>query len=547
MISLKSKFKANSKKFIKNLNSNSNSNDLSRLFDILIVGGGPVGLSLASSLSSNELFRSLRIGLIESNDLSSIKNGVNSQEFSNRCSSISYQNFHYLKNNGSLNNLNRSRISSINNIQVLDGVTNSRLSFGNASDDDFHLSLDKPNQTLSYMIENVNLQHSFIKNIEQSPNVNIFDSSSIINIENVNEFPTLTLSDGQSLSTRLLIGADGFNSPVRKFAKIDSFGWPYNAAGLVSTLKIQNSINDNHSSKTAFQRFLPTGPIAYLPLPNSTASMVWSTSPELAKKLKEIDSRILVMLVNAAFRFNSDLLEILYKNLDLSYDQFVYIVKQLEINQGIDMTTSKLVSESDSLNEGIPPSDYLAYPPFITSVVEGSQASFPLKLNHTDGYNRLRVALVGDAAHSCHPLAGQGLNLGIGDIKSLIQALSYARQHGSDIGSNTILEMYTRDRYLQNMKMLSITDKLNTLFKAKGQNPLVQLRSIGLESINEIESVKKVLMDEAGGNVENDNVNKGVEIIADGIQGIGNVINMISKGSENLIKLTQNQINQRMK
>ena len=547
MISLKSKFKANSKKFIKNLNSNSNSNDLSRLFDILIVGGGPVGLSLASSLSSNELFRPLRIGLIESNDLSSIKNGINSQEFSNRCSSISYQNFHYLKNNGSLNNLNRSRISSINNIQVLDGVTNSRLSFGNASDDDFHLSLDKPNQTLSYMIENVNLQHSFIKNIEQSPNVNIFDSSSIINIENVNEFPTLTLSDGQSLSTRLLIGADGFNSPVRKFAKIDSFGWPYNAAGLVSTLKIQNSINDNHSSKTAFQRFLPTGPIAYLPLPNSTASMVWSTSPELAKKLKEIDSRILVMLVNAAFRFNSDLLEILYKNLDLSYDQFVYIVKQLELNQGIDMTTSKLVSEGDSLNEGIPPSDYLAYPPFITSVVEGSQASFPLKLNHTDGYNRLRVALVGDAAHSCHPLAGQGLNLGIGDIKSLIQVLSYARQHGSDIGSNTILEMYTRDRYLQNMKMLSITDKLNTLFKAKGQNPLVQLRSIGLESINEIEIVKKVLMDEAGGNVENDNVNKGVEIIADGIQGIGNVINMISKGSENLIKLTRNQINQRMK
>ncbi|TIC08081.1 ubiquinone biosynthesis hydrox [Wallemia mellicola] len=508
-------------------------------YDILIVGGGPAGLALASSLGSNDSLKYLKIGLIEANSLDNVRtynsNGLSA--YSNRCSSISASNFNNLKMNllkkytgiGVLDGLDLSRVSPVNNMQVWDGRTDARITFGRQIDDE-DLPLIKDNTTLSYMMENTNLQHAFLKHIEGSTSIELLESSKISSIERDNEWPRVQLENGTSLRTRLLIGADGFNSPVRKFASIDSFGWAYNAAGFVSTLKTHPSNTISHSSRTAFQRFLPSGPIAYLPLPDRSASMVWSTTPEMAKKFKQIDSRVLVLLINAAFRFSDDVLKILYSKIDLEYDSFFSLIKEVEIAEGIDMTTSRQISELSN-QDGIPPSDHELYPPLVTSIEEGSQASFPLKMNHVDGYDASRVALVGDAAHSCHPLAGQGLNLGLADVQSLTSVLSEGRRYGGDIGSKTVLERYTRDRYIQNMMMLSATDKLNALFKVNDGNPLVELRSIGLETLNEIDSLKDLLMKQAGttGNFEDSGRgSRGVNFIADGIEGVGKAVNMFS-------------------
>lgn len=425
-------------------------------------------------------------------------------------------------------------------MQVWDGRTDARITFGRQLDDEDYGALAKDSSTLSYMIENTNLQKSLLHYIENSTSIDILESSKISSIERDNEWPNVKLESGSSLRTRLLIGADGFNSPVRKFAEIDSVGWSYNAAGFVSTLETQPSTSTSHSSRTAFQRFLPTGPIAYLPLPGTAASMVWSTTPELAKQLKGADIRVLTLLINAAFRFREDILTTLYNNITLDYDSFLLLVKQLESAQGIDMTTSRHIS--DGAADGIPPSDYDAFPPLVKSIQEGSQASFPLKLNHTDGYDANRAVLVGDAAHSCHPLAGQGLNLGLADVQSLTSILAEGRRLGGDIGSKTVLERYTRDRYAANLMMLAATDKLNALYQISGENPLVQLRSIGLETLNEIDSVKNLLMSRAGTTKSDKVKDDSNSLIADSIEGAGNALTMLSATARQLSTLGQAKI-----
>ncbi|TIA95787.1 hypothetical protein E3P89_01072 [Wallemia ichthyophaga] len=502
---------------------------VTQTYDVLIVGGGPVGLALASSLGSCADLKALKIGLIEANSLDGVRNwnGNELPAFSNRCSSISASNYVYFQ---------------LNNMQVWDGRTDARITFGRQLDDEDYGALAKDSSTLSYMMENTNLQKSFLDHIDRSTSIDILDSAKIRYIDRDNEWPRVNLEKGDSLRTRLIIGADGFNSPVRKFSEIEAVGWSYNAAGFVSTLETQPSHNASHSSQTAFQRFLPTGPIAYLPLPGSAASMVWSTTPELANKFKQADIRVLGLLINAAFRFREDILATLYNNVNLDYDSFLLLVKQLESAQGIDMTTSRQISNGGA--DGIPPSDHEGFPPLVTSVVDGSQASFPLKLNHTDGYDGNRAVLVGDAAHSCHPLAGQGLNLGMGDVQSLTSVLAEGQRLGGDIGSKTILERYTRDRYLVNLTMLMMTDKLNALFQVSGENPLVQLRSMGLEMINEIDRVKEFLVRHAG--------TKGIEkedgdsIIADGIESVGKAITMLSATARQVGRFGEGKVNEMM-
>ncbi|TIA88687.1 hypothetical protein E3P99_02442 [Wallemia hederae] len=513
----------------------------SQPYDVLIVGGGPAGLALASSLGSSSHLKSLKIGLIEANSLDGVRHW-SSDAYSNRCSSISAANFEYLQRTGALSSLDTSRISPITNMQVWDGRTDARITFGRQLDDEDYGAVDKGGSTLSYMIENSNLQKALLHYIENHTSIDILESSKISSIDRDNEWPRVSLHSGDSHRTRLLIGADGFNSPVRKFAEIDSVGWAYDAAGFVSTLETQPNTSTSHASHTAFQRFLPTGPIAYLPLPGTAASMVWSTTPQLAKQFKQADARVLTMLINAAFRFREDILTTLYNNASLPYDSFVLLVKQLESAQGIDMTTARCIS--DGAAEGVPPSDYDAFPPLVTSIQEGSQASFPLKINHTDGYDANRAVLVGDAAHSCHPLAGQGLNLGLADVQSLTSVLAEGRRLGGDIGSKTVLSRYTRDRYVANMMMLGATDKLNALFQVGADNPLVQLRSVGLETLNEMDFVKDFFMRQAGTTYGASQGTPEKSIIADTIQGVGSTITMVSATARQLTALGQSKVTQ---
>ncbi|KAK4698098.1 hypothetical protein P7C71_g74, partial [Lecanoromycetidae sp. Uapishka_2] len=138
-------------------------------------------------------------------------------------------------------------------------------------------------------------------------------------------------------------------------------------------------------------------------------------------------------------------------------------------------------------------------PQLVSSVQEGSIASFPLRLRHATTYTTHRIALIGDAAHTIHPLAGQGLNMGLSDAQILANTIEDAVMHGADIGSQIeCLDKYNSGAWMQNNRMLGAVDKLHWLFSARSA-PIVRLRSWGMSAVNAMEPMKDLFMRQAGG------------------------------------------------
>lgn len=261
----------------------------------------------------------------------------------------------------------------------------------------------------------------------------------------------------------------------------------------------------------AYQRFLRTGPVAFLPLSPSGefSSLVWSTTPELAAVLKAVKPEVLAALVNAAFRLPD--LSMRYLNARLTelaqdcggagsvtLDAVLEEIRFREESDGIDLSSSLYSSNwVQSAPSGVPPVGSESFPPLVRSIGAGSQASFPLRLSHADDYVTDRVALIGDAAHTVHPLAGQGLNMGLSDAKALAETILQTLSLGGDIGGYTNLLPYHQAQYAPNHGILSVTDKLHKLYALESA-PAVWARSVGLEVLNELGSAKGALMSAAG-------------------------------------------------
>lgn len=370
--------------------------------------------------------------------------------------------------------MQRDRIQEYQEMQVWDGVTGARIEF------DWQPA-SSSGKSIAYMTENVNLTSGLLKRLNELGNVDVFDKAKVEQIGfgeetedyDLREWPVVHLSGGQSLTTRLLVGADGANSPVRSFAGIESRGWDYGRHGVVATLQLEGDGWGGEYHKVAYQRFLPTGPVAMLPLPGNFASLVWSTTPENAALLKKLSPKDFIAMVNAAFRLST---------VDLAYMH------------------SQADGQSDELSWRAQhtPVDPESIPQAVVGVQEGTVASFPLKFRHADTYIGERVALIGDAAHTIHPLAGQGLNQGQGDVQSLVKAISYAVSHGQDLGTQMWLEPYNSERYTANHVLMGICDKLHKLYSVDS-GPLVPLRSVGLRAVNALSPLKNFFMEQASG------------------------------------------------
>ena len=366
-------------------------------------------------------------------------------------------------------------------MRVWDGLSsNSRISF----DSPFY------DQPIAYMTENQNLMKALVMRLDELEPISVFDKTSVENISlgpppsstlNLSSYPHVTLSSKHTLAARLLVGADGISSPVRTFAGIQTRGWDYDRQGVVATLKLAaGSEHDQEPSctKTAYQRFLPTGPVALLPLPGEYATLVWTATPAQAAHLKTLGTEDFVAMVNAAFRLSTVDLDFMFTTPsgqvdELSWRESVY--------------PSTIAEENGEI------------PRMIDSVQEGSIASFPLRLRQSKTYTTHRVALVGDAAHTIHPLAGQGLNMGLGDSNCLASTIEYAVQYGADIGNEmNCLDQYNSDMWMTNNRMLGAVDKLHWLYSVQS-GPLVGLRSLGLRAVDSLEPVKGWLMRQAGG------------------------------------------------
>lgn len=365
-------------------------------------------------------------------------------------------------------------------MEVWDGVTGSRISFDwpSASGDPQRSPQQK---TIAYMTENLNLVSALLARVEELGGVEIFDKTRVEGIElgndteslDLSSWPIVELSSGQKLAARLLVGADGFNSPVRTFGGIASRGWDYDRHGVVATVKLEGNGWGGEEEKIAYQRFLPSGPVALLALPGNYSTLVWSTLPEYAAQLKKLSSADFAVMVNAAFRLS--LVDIAYMHTQPSgqVDEVAWREQHTKLDAGL-------------------------VPQRVVGVQEGSVASFPLRMRHADTYVGERVALVGDAAHTIHPLAGQGLNQGQGDVQSLARTIEYAVEHGQDIGTQTSLEAYNAERYVTNNRLLGVVDKLHKLYSV-GSGPLVPLRSWGLSAVNAMGPLKGFFMKQAAG------------------------------------------------
>jgi 2-octaprenyl-6-methoxyphenol hydroxylase len=240
----------------------------------------------------------------------------------------------------------------------------------------------------------------------------------VLEVEYGAEIATATLEEaGQTrkITTKLVIGADGARSAIRQGAQIKTKGWKYWQSCVAFTIKHQLDRND-----TAFERFWPTGPMGILPLQGNRCQIVWTNPHGEAKKLQEMPE--------AEF------------------------IKKLEAYTGGLLGKIALVSP---------------------------RALFPVQLMQSDTYVKPRLALIGDAAHCCHPVGGQGLNLGIRDAAALAQVLKEAVEKQEDIGALSTLKSYEKWRRSENLAILGFTDFLDRLF-SNNWPPIVVIRRLGL-------------------------------------------------------------------
>lgn len=464
----------------------------------------------------------LKTALIETQDLSKTRRwNLSKDQFSNRASSLTPTSVAFLKSTGVWDHVDQSRVQAYDEMQVWDAGNGATMQFDWRSESQRY---NAPPQTVATMTENANLTRGLLERLAQlGAEPSLLSSTRVSSIENgkddpqginLSTWPILELDSTASTSTnaentskvsiaaRLLVGADGFNSPVRTFAGINSNGWDYNRHGVVATVNIQSADAEDQSfdslfseegpsnRATAYQRFLPQlgGPIAILPLPNNHASLVWSTNPQNAAYLKSLSPASQTSMINAALRLSQT---------DLKY-LLTLGASSAETHESELRWRLQHTSLPPTLNRP---------PPIISSIQENTLASFPLRFRHATSLIGPRIALLGDAAHTMHPLAGQGLNLGLADAKSLAATIAYAVEHGMDIGDMMALERYSQDRFGKGLLLSGGVDLLNSLYQLGGgsEGPSViggllsRARGLGMRAIDAgwVPGLKGLIMKQA--------------------------------------------------
>ncbi|KAF9181033.1 putative ubiquinone biosynthesis monooxygenase [Haplosporangium sp. Z 767] len=500
-------------------------------YDVVIVGGGIAGSALASS---SKTAGTQKIALIEAFGLSNHINWApRPDQYSNRVSSLTPRSVEFLKKIGVWSEMHLSRVAACDMMHVWDGVSDASITFDGTDIHGMQSSFlhhvfteptagtntnagaqgsvkgDKEPTPLAWMTENMNVQYGLQKQLvahqARGIKLDIFEKTKVQGITankgehtegselasgavDVTDWPVVELDNGKRLQTRLLIGADGVNSPVRSFANIESLGWDYSQFGLVATVQVDHTTSTVPGQRRgiAWQRFLPTGPVAMLPLNNGYASLVWSTTPKIAQNLKKLPPRDFCALANASFTATPAELEYLCKNIGPDGQALVDFQKEIEWRASVrDMEAPKSMVHGNSIAD--------AKPPKVVNVQENTRAPFPLRLRNSARYVENRVALVGDAAHAVHPLAGQGLNQGLADVECLARVIEQGLLSGSDIGNIHSLIPYSSERFFPNLVMLGTVDKLSKLYSTDSA-PVVWARSLGLTAVDNMGPIKTEIM-----------------------------------------------------
>ncbi|MFM5598256.1 FAD-dependent 2-octaprenylphenol hydroxylase [Aeromonas veronii] len=371
--------------------------------DVVIVGGGMVGLGLAAALKHSALKVLVVEGQLPDPQLGEVAD--------NRVSALSLASQQILRHVGAWDGIEASRLQAYDKMAVWE-----QDSFGHIDFDAASLRQDN----LGHIVENRVIQLALLKAIEGASNIQLLTPARAKSLQSGPAGALLLLEDGQAISAKLVVAADGAHSWVRRQADIPLTSWDYGHHALVATVRCA----EPHEA-VARQIFTPDGPLAFLPLwQENLCSIVWSLPAARAEALCACDDE----------QFN--------RQLTAAFDARLGLCK-----------------------------------------VEGARSAIPLTARYARDFARERLVLVGDAAHTIHPLAGQGVNLGLLDAAALAEQILQNHAAGEDIGLLANLRSYERWRKSEAARMLAAMEGLKRLFS--GANPLKKLvRGVGLRAAN---------------------------------------------------------------
>lgn len=385
-------------------------------FDAAVVGAGMVGSACALALAR----RGLRVALVEER-APPVWNAADDVDL--RVVALAPSSVDLFGQLGLWPAMRDARAGAYRRMQVWDSGSGARLAFDAA---------DSGASELGWIVENRLIQHTLWTALQNENGVSLRCPARVVDTDDDGDTRTLRLDDDSRLVARLVVAADGAASPLRQLLQIGASGHVYDQHALVAHVRTERPHED-----TAWQRFLPGGTLAFLPLADGRCSIVWSLPPDECRRLREIDETTFLQELGCAFDFR----------------------------------LGPIVSTS-------------------------ARAEFPLRLLLADRYVAPRFALIGDAAHQVHPLAGQGVNLGLRDVAALVDAV--ADDAGRDPGAVTALRRYERRRRSDNTISAWGMDGINRLFRSEFE-PLVFARGLGLRAVNALGPLKQLIVRHAAG------------------------------------------------
>ena len=383
-------------------------------YDVIIVGGGIVGNVAAYALGQ----AGLKIAIVEAEAQSVASD--RGQAYS--INLLSVQVFEDL----GLWQRIRPNVETYRSVQLSDGDYGKVVQFS---------PQDLGRETIGYVAEHHILLEALQYGLNALTNVDCICPATVIdtvkkgNRTIVKLAPTSSQTSVQTLSTKLVIAADGSRSPLRQAANITTFGWQYWQSCIVAFIQPEHP-----HEQTAYERFQPDGPFAILPLPNGLCRIVWTAPRAVADRM-----------------------------LTLKPDDFM---AELRSRYGDHMGKLTLV---------------------------GQPSVFPVRLLHSTRYVKPGLALIGDAAHCCHPVGGQGINLGIRDAAALVNVIQNALTRDDDFASLSVLKQYERWRMGENLVVLGLTDTLTRVFSNKIW-PIVLIRRFSLWILQDISPIRSLVL-----------------------------------------------------
>jgi 2-octaprenyl-6-methoxyphenol hydroxylase len=391
--------------------------------DVIVAGGGMVGLPLALALGKGGLTVAVVDALPPAATVA--------PTFDGRVSALAYAAIRMLQALEVWAHLG-SQAQPIHQILVSDGAVGRTAS-------PFSLHFDAGEvgaESLGHIAENRHIRAALHAAIERENNIILMAPASVLSLAIEPSNVTARLSDGSELEATLAVAADGRESQLRAQAGIGVIGWSYPQTGIVATVHHARPHNG-----VAYEHFLPSGPFAILPMTGDRSSLVWTEAKDAAPAMLALGDEDFDAEVAARF--------------------------------GAHLGDTKVV---------------------------GSRWSYPLNFHLARDYVRARFALAGDCAHGIHPIAGQGLNLGLKDAAALAETVLDAARLGLDIGTLDVLKRYERWRRFDSFALAASTDALNRLF-SNDIAPLRQLRDLGLGLVDAIAPARRFFMRHAGGDI----------------------------------------------